>query len=132
VLDELVSDLNPNVDSGLSEDEASRRLARNGLNRLTARRGTPAWRMFVAQLVQPLVVVLIVAAGVSASLGHVADALVISAVVLVNSVIGFLQEYRGRARRAGSDGGDRRARWQAAPRSRRAARRRREGRVADR
>src|SRR5690606_27258978 len=65
-----------------------------GPNRLTRQRGTPAWRRFVDQLIQPLVVVLIVAASVSALMGDTADALVIGAVVLVNSIIGFLQEYR--------------------------------------
>ncbi|GAB4567715.1 MAG: cation-transporting P-type ATPase [Haliangiales bacterium] len=93
-LSEVLSGLQSDVERGLSEDEAKRRLEHNGPNRMTARRGTPAWRKFLEQLIQPLVVVLILAAVVSALLGHTADALVIFAVVLVNSVIGFLQEYR--------------------------------------
>jgi cation-transporting P-type ATPase F len=93
-VDEVLADLRSHPEYGLADAEAARRLAQNGPNRMTARRGVPAWRTFLEQLIQPLVVVLIVAAAVSALLGHTADALVIFAVVLANSVIGFLQEYR--------------------------------------
>jgi len=93
-LDALLATLGADVARGLSEQEAQRRIVQNGPNRMTPPRGTPAWRKLLEQLIQPLVVVLIVAAVVSAVLGHTADALVILAVVLVNSVIGFLQEFR--------------------------------------
>ena len=93
-LREVLSDLQSDMERGLSEDEAQRRLVEYGSNRMTAQRGTPAWRKFLEQLIQPLVVVLILAAVVSALLGHTADALVIFAVVLITSAIGFLQEYR--------------------------------------
>ncbi len=93
-LNEVLSGLQSDAEHGLHEGEFRRRLAQYGPNRMTARRGTPAWRKFLEQLIQPLVVVLIIAAVVSALLGHTADALVIFAVVLVNSAIGFLQEYR--------------------------------------
>jgi cation-transporting P-type ATPase F len=92
--DEIVGELATDPDAGLGEAEAERRLAQDGPNRLTARAGTPAWRRFLDQLIQPLVLVLIVAAVVSALLGDTADALVISAVVLVNSLIGFMQEHK--------------------------------------
>lgn len=93
-LNEVLSNLQSDADHGLSEEEAQRRLAQNGPNRMTAQRITPAWRKFLDQLIQPLVVVLIFAAVVSALLGHTADALAIFVVVLVNAAIGFLQEYR--------------------------------------
>src|SRR5690606_31151191 len=93
-MDEVLAGLNSNAEQGLSEPEAERRLSRDGPNRLTRQRGTPAWRRLLDQLLQPLVIVLIVAASVSAWMGDTADALVIATVVLVNSVIGFLQEYR--------------------------------------
>ncbi|HJK96810.1 MAG TPA: HAD-IC family P-type ATPase [Polyangiaceae bacterium LLY-WYZ-14_1] len=91
---ELLAELGADTARGLTQFEAERRLARDGPNRPTARPGTPAWRKYLEQLAQPLVLVLIVAAVVSLALGHVADALVIFAIVWVNSVIGFLQEYR--------------------------------------
>jgi cation-transporting ATPase F len=79
---------------GLRAAEAAARLGRDGPNRMTARRGKSALRRFLDQLVQPLIVVLIAAAVVSTLLGDHVDALVIGAVVLVNAVIGFLQEHR--------------------------------------
>src|SRR6056297_1985677 len=93
-LNEVLTTFQSSAEVGLSKEEAEGRLRRDGPNRLTARRGTPAWLKFVEQFVQPLVIVLIAAAVASALLGHPTDALVILAVVLVNSVIGFLQEYR--------------------------------------
>ncbi len=93
-LDEVLRILEVDEELGLDESEAARRLEEQGPNRLTARPGKPAWLKFLEQFIQPLVVVLVVAAIVSALLGDTADALVIAAVVLVNSIIGFLQEYR--------------------------------------
>jgi magnesium-transporting ATPase (P-type) len=79
---------------GLSATEAATRLARDGRNAITGSRGVPAWRKLLAQFLEPLVVVLIGAAILSVVLGDLVDALVIGAVVVVNAVIGFLQEYR--------------------------------------
>src|SRR6056297_3814106 len=93
-VDDVLAKLRSSTEVGLSQEEAESRLTRDGPNRITARRGTPAWLKFLEQFVQPLVIVLIAAAVASALLGHPTDALVILAVVLVNSVIGFLQEYR--------------------------------------
>jgi cation-transporting P-type ATPase F len=67
---------------------------RDGPNRLTRRAGASVLRKLAAQFVAPLVVVLIGAAVVSLVLGHHVDAAVIGAVVLVNGLIGFVQEYR--------------------------------------
>src|SRR5687768_6384503 len=56
--------LGVDVEAGLPGDEAARRLAEFGPNRVTARRGTPAWLKFLGQFHQPLVYVLLLAAGV--------------------------------------------------------------------
>ena len=79
---------------GLGRDEASRRLARHGPNRLPEphRRG-PVLR-FLAQFHNLLIYVLLVAAAVTALLAHWVDTGVILAVVLINAVIGFIQEGR--------------------------------------
>lgn len=53
-LNEVLSGLQSDAEHGLPEDEAQRRLARNGPNRMTARRGTPAWRKFLEQPAQPV------------------------------------------------------------------------------
>ncbi len=78
--------------AGLDNDEAAARLTRHGPNRLTARPGKPAWKRFADQVRQPLVLVLIAAGTITATLGEVVDASVIFAVVLVNALIGYWQE----------------------------------------
>jgi cation-transporting P-type ATPase F len=79
---------------GLDAGEAARRLDRDGPNQLTRRHGPSALRTLADQFVAPLVIVLLVAAGVSIALGDHVDALVITGVVVVNAMIGFLQERR--------------------------------------
>src|SRR5690606_30129499 len=79
---------------GLSVQEAQLRLQRDGPNILTARRGASWMRKLAEQFVEPLVVVLLGAVGISIFLGDYVDAAVIGVVVVANAVIGFLQEYR--------------------------------------
>jgi cation-transporting P-type ATPase F len=79
---------------GLTATEASARLQRDGKNAITGSRGVPVWRKLLAQFLEPLVVVLIGAAVLSIVLGDVVDALVIGAVVVINAIIGFVQEHR--------------------------------------
>ena len=83
---------------GLSADEAGVRLARHGPNALPAAAGKSVLQRLLAQFNNLLIYVLIGAAIISALLGHGIDASVILAVVVLNAVIGFLQE--GRAERA--------------------------------
>ncbi|MFN6961400.1 MAG: HAD-IC family P-type ATPase, partial [Rhodocyclaceae bacterium] len=78
--------------AGLSGDEAARRLAAHGPNHLTPpkKRG-PLFR-FLLQFHNVLIYVLLGAAAVTAALGHGVDTAVILGVVLINALIGFLQE----------------------------------------
>ncbi len=78
--------------TGLSDAEAVSRLALHGPNRLTETPREPAWKRFVRQLAQPLVLVLIAAGLITSLLGEWVDASVIFGVVLVNAVIGYWQE----------------------------------------
>ncbi|MBX3024816.1 HAD-IC family P-type ATPase [bacterium] len=81
-------------EQGLSATDAAARLERDGRNTITGSRGPSPWMKLLEQFLQPLVVVLIAAAALSVVLGDWVDAAVIGAVVLVNGVIGFLQEHR--------------------------------------
>jgi len=83
-----------NPDVGLSDEEAARRLAEHGPNELTAGGGPSAWRILLHQLTSVLVVLLVVAAAVSAVLGDALDAVAILVIVVLNTVLGFVQEYR--------------------------------------
>lgn len=84
--------------AGLSGDAADDRLATVGPNRLPEPKGRGPLIRFLAQFRNLLVLVLIGAAVVTAALGHWIDTQVILAVVVVNAVIGFVQE--GKAERA--------------------------------
>jgi len=79
---------------GLTEEEASRRQKLYGLNVLKEKRGRSVLSMFAEQLTEFIVLILIAAAVVSMFLGETKDALVILAIVLMNAVIGVVQEER--------------------------------------
>jgi magnesium-transporting ATPase (P-type) len=83
---------------GLSSAEAGDRLKRFGANRLTPAQPPSALRRFLRQFNNILIYVLLAAGGVTVALAHYVDAGVIFGVVVVNAIIGFLQE--GKAERA--------------------------------
>ena len=89
---EVVRLLEVNLATGLSTEEVHRRQKKFGSNRVTARRGTPAWVKFLQQFNQPLVYILLLAVGVTAFLGEWVDSSVIFGVVIINAIVGFLQE----------------------------------------
>ncbi len=83
---------------GLSTDEAARRLAEHGPNRLPTARSEPAWRIAWRQINNPISWVLVGAGVLAMVLRLPTDAAVVFAAVFVNAGIGFVQEWRsGRA-----------------------------------
>ncbi|MDQ5916084.1 MAG: cation-transporting P-type ATPase, partial [Pseudomonadota bacterium] len=96
-VDETVTGLGADCAGGLSDDEAAARLLRHGENRLPVPPGKSALRRFAEQLVQPLVLVLILSGSITAVLGEWVDSGVIFGVVLVNAIIGFVQEGKAEA-----------------------------------
>ena len=98
---EVAADLGTDVRRGLSTAEAAARLARLGPNRLEAARPVPAWRKFLGQFADPLIYLLLAAVAVSLVAwllegGEEApfDAIVISAILVANAVLGYVQEAR--------------------------------------
>jgi Ca2+-transporting ATPase len=79
---------------GLDLAEVEERRARFGPNQLREASRPPMWRRFLGQFLEPMVAILITAAVVSGLLGDVIDTLAILAIVLLNGVIGFVQEER--------------------------------------
>ena len=79
---------------GLTALEAADRLVRYGRNELIERGRKPAWRLFVEQFTNAMIVVLIAAAAITALLGDLKDTIVILAIVVLNGIVGFVQEYR--------------------------------------
>lgn len=92
--DEAFAALSSSADEGLSERVAAERLATHGPNRIEARAGRGPLLRFALQFHQPLIYILIVSGGIAAFLREWADAGVIFGVVLVNALIGFIQEGR--------------------------------------
>jgi Ca2+-transporting ATPase len=95
----LALDVDPRT--GLSTSEATGRLARHGRNELASERPQPAWRRFLAQFQDVLVILLLVATAISAGLWIYEresalpyEALAIFAVVLLNAILGYVQEAR--------------------------------------
>jgi len=79
---------------GLSSEEAARILSELGPNELTRESAKPAWRLLLAQFNSPVIWLLLVACLVSAALGEIVDAIAIGAIVVINGLVGFFQEYR--------------------------------------
>lgn len=90
--EEVFQELHVKRDTGMTEQEAQKRMQQYGPNRLaTSRKKTWVARIF-AQVNNVLIYVLIIAAVVSAFVGEIADALIIGLVVLINAVVGVIQE----------------------------------------
>ncbi|MEO7799403.1 MAG: cation-transporting P-type ATPase [Opitutaceae bacterium] len=89
---EVLRLLGVDVATGLAADEVTRRQKEFGPNRVSARRGTPAWLKFLRQLNPPLVYILLVAVGVTASLGERGDAAVMFGGVIIIAIFGFSEE----------------------------------------
>jgi magnesium-transporting ATPase (P-type) len=94
--DEVVSMLGTDQRQGLSHEEARGRLERYGPNRIRSGEMKPWYLILLHQFTDPLIYILLVAAGVSLLFDEPIDAAVILAVVLINGTIGFVQEYRAR------------------------------------
>jgi magnesium-transporting ATPase (P-type) len=84
--------LNVKTDMGLDQFEAEQRLHNFGENVISSKKGKTNLERFLLQFNQPLVYILIAAGLVTAFLGEWVDSLVILGVVLVNSLVGYVQE----------------------------------------
>ncbi|MDI6644391.1 MAG: calcium-transporting P-type ATPase, PMR1-type [Methanobacteriaceae archaeon] len=82
------------TESGLSEEEANKRLSKYGKNELVEEKKDGPIKLFLMQFMDILILLLIVAAIAAFFVGDQIDAIVILVVVVVNSIVGFVQEYR--------------------------------------
>ncbi len=94
----VVEEQSSNAETGLTSSVASQRLAEVGPNKLDEEEKTPLWIRFFEQMADPMVIMLIVAAVISAVTGAIqgeidfADVIIIMVVVIINSVLGVVQE----------------------------------------
>lgn len=92
--DEAAHRLETSHQTGLSAVEAAERMARHGPNALHEKRGRSSWRMLLDQFTDFMIIILIGAAVISGIVGDVQDTIAIIVIVILNAVIGFIQEYR--------------------------------------
>jgi len=81
-------------EQGLTSSEASARLARYGSNELEKKEKKPTWFLFLNQFKDFMILVLIAAAIISGFAGDLTDTIIILIIVIINAVVGFIQEYR--------------------------------------
>ena len=93
-VDEVIGNLVTNVNTGLNLTEVEDRLRKYGHNQLEEKEGVSPIMLFLSQFNDFIVWVLIAAAIVSGFMGEWVDALAIIAIVIINAIIGFIQEYR--------------------------------------
>ncbi len=79
---------------GLTSVAAGELLKQYGSNEISREKARPAWYLLIDQFKSPLVVILIFACIISAVLRETVDAIAIGAILLLNALIGFFQEYR--------------------------------------
>jgi len=91
---EICDKLNVDPERGLSDKEVNRRLEEFGPNALAVKKGVNPFFLFLGQFKDFMVMVLMVATLISGLLGEIADAITILAIILINAVLGFVQEYK--------------------------------------
>src|SRR4030042_1901110 len=89
-----LSGTNHTNNSGLTQADVLRLRQQFGENRLPAEKGTTLWTILLNQIKSPLVYIILVAAGVSLAVREYNDFAIISAVVVIDVILGFLQEYQ--------------------------------------
>jgi len=91
--DNIVKQLNSSLD-GLTNDEARKRLNEYGPNELMEKKKKTAIAMFLDQFKDFMILILIGAAVISGFIGELSDTIAIIVIIVINAIIGFIQEYR--------------------------------------
>jgi Ca2+-transporting ATPase len=92
--DSVIAALASEPRRGLTSAQAAQRRVEHGANELAAEKPVPLWQKFLGQFREIVIWILIVAAAISGALGEWVDTAAILAIVLLNGVLGFLQEER--------------------------------------
>ena len=92
--EETLAALDADAEAGLSADEAARRLAQYGPNQLREKPPTPKWKIFLSQYQDFMIYILLGAVLIAAFEGQTPEAVAILVILLLNGVLGFIQEYR--------------------------------------
>lgn len=88
-----IAELQSNIEWGLSQEVAQKRLSTIGLNQLIDKQSNKVFQLIGHQFKDVFIIILIAAAILSGIIGEWSDALVILIIILLNAVVGFMQEY---------------------------------------
>ncbi|ACB84909.1 calcium-translocating P-type ATPase, PMCA-type [Natranaerobius thermophilus] len=91
---DVAKELNTNIEQGLTTNEAHKRQGQYGDNVLPTDKGVKWWDVLIDQFRDFMVLVLLVATLISGLLGEYTDAVTIIAIVFLNAILGFYQEYK--------------------------------------
>lgn len=89
---ETISKLNSNINTGLSSKQAEALIQKDGLNQIAQQKKDSNFKKFINQFTNALIVILILAAIISALLHEYIDAVVIFVIVIINGLLGYIQE----------------------------------------
>ncbi|SHG19228.1 cation-translocating P-type ATPase [Ornithinibacillus halophilus] len=78
-------------EEGLSQSEVQSRIEKNGYNEIADKEKVPTWKLFLETFKDPMVIVLLIAAGVQLVLGEIVESIIIFLVLILNSVISVVQ-----------------------------------------
>lgn len=81
-------------EKGLDDNETYKRLEEYGLNDIPKRQEKSALSLFISQIKDPLIIALVAASFISYFTGGIKESIIIIAIVLVNSLVGFMQEFK--------------------------------------
>ena len=88
----VLKELNSNISTGLSDEEAKKRLSEYGPNRLSTKKKKTLLQLFISQLADVMIYILFGAAIISAIVGEISDSIIILIVIFINAIIGVVQE----------------------------------------
>ena len=91
---DIIGHLKTDSSSGLKTDEAADRLSQFGENKLEVKKREHWYQILARQFVDVLIAILIIAAVIAFAIGEVGDAITIIAIVVLNGILGFVQEWK--------------------------------------
>ena len=93
-VEETVKNLGTSAEKGLTEQEVRARLEKYGKNEIKEEKPVSAFQMFINQFRSFIVIILVIAVIISVVIVHYLDAAVIAVILVINAVLGFVQEYK--------------------------------------
>ena len=91
---EVINELATSIQNGLSSSAAQERRTQYGANEIRAQAETKWYQVLGRQFIDVLIFILLVAAGISLAVGELTDAITILAIVVLNGLLGFVQEWK--------------------------------------